>query len=53
MVGLLKQLRDGGKTIVVVTHQASLLDGVADEFVFMESGQIVTRTPDLHALEVS
>ncbi len=53
MVGLLKQLRDGGKTIVVVTHQASLLDGVADEFVFMESGQIVSRTPDLHALEVS
>ena len=48
MVGLLKQMRDGGKTIFVVTHQASLLDGAADEFVWMEAGQIVDRTPGLH-----
>ncbi len=44
MVGLLKGMRDSGKTIFVVTHQASLLDGVADEFVWMEAGQIVDRT---------
>jgi ABC-type multidrug transport system ATPase subunit len=44
MVGLLKGMRDGGKTIFVVTHQALLLDGVADEFVWMESGRIVDRT---------
>ena len=44
MVGLLKGMRDAGKTIFVVTHQAMLLDGVADEFVWMESGQIVDRT---------
>ncbi len=44
MVGLLKGMRDAGKTIFVVTHQASLLDGVADEFVWMEAGQIVDRT---------
>jgi ABC-type multidrug transport system ATPase subunit len=44
MVRLLAQLRDQGKTIFVVTHQASLLDGTADEFVNMESGQIVSRT---------
>jgi ABC-type multidrug transport system ATPase subunit len=44
MVALLKVMRDGGKTIFVVTHQASLLEGVADEFIRMEAGQIVDRT---------
>jgi ABC-type multidrug transport system ATPase subunit len=47
MVGLLKGMRDAGKTIFVVTHQASLLEGVADEFVWMQAGQIVDRTPGL------
>ena len=47
MVGLLKGLRDQGKTIFVVTHQASLLEGAADEFIWMESGQIVDRTRGL------
>jgi ABC-type multidrug transport system ATPase subunit len=49
MVTLLAGLRDSGKTIFVVTHQASMLDGVADEFVWMEAGQIVSRTYDLAA----
>jgi ABC-type multidrug transport system ATPase subunit len=49
MVSLLTGLRDAGKTIFVVTHQASLLEGAADEFVWMEAGQIVSRTPDLAA----
>ena len=44
MVALLNGMRDSGKTIFVVTHQAMLLDGVADEFVWMEQGQIVDRT---------
>jgi ABC-type multidrug transport system ATPase subunit len=44
MVGLLKGMRDAGKTIFVVTHQAPLLEGVADEFVWMQAGQIVDRT---------
>jgi ABC-type multidrug transport system ATPase subunit len=47
MVGLLKDMRDAGKTIFVVTHQAALLDGVADEFVWMQAGRIVDRTPHL------
>jgi ABC-type multidrug transport system ATPase subunit len=47
MVGLLRRMRDAGKTIFVVTHQASLLEGVADEFIWMESGQIVDRTTGL------
>ena len=47
MVGLLKSMRDAGKTIFVVTHQAALLEGVADEFVWMQAGQIVDRTQQL------
>ena len=44
MVALLKDMRGSGKTIFVVTHQALLLDGVADEFVWMQEGRIVDRT---------
>jgi ABC-type multidrug transport system ATPase subunit len=44
MVALLKGLRDTGKTIFVVTHQSSLLEGAADEFIWMQAGQIVDRT---------
>jgi len=47
MVVLLKGMRDAGKTVFVVTHQAALLEGVADEFVWMQAGQIVDRTHDL------
>jgi ABC-type multidrug transport system ATPase subunit len=47
MVGLLGTMRDAGKTIFVVTHQASLLEGAADEFVAMENGKIVSRTATL------
>jgi ABC-type multidrug transport system ATPase subunit len=47
MVGLLKGMRNAGKTIFVVTHQAALLEGVADEFLWMQAGQIVDRTHHL------
>jgi ABC-type multidrug transport system ATPase subunit len=52
MVRLLGAMRDGsenalGKTIFVVTHQPSLLEGVADEFVWMAEGRIVARTAEL------
>lgn len=43
MVSLLAQMRDAGKTLFVVTHQASLLQDAADEFVWMQAGQIVKR----------
>jgi energy-coupling factor transporter ATP-binding protein EcfA2 len=46
MVRLLCDSRDAGKTIVVTTHQAALLDGSADEFVWMDAGAIVNRTKD-------
>lgn len=51
MVSLLAAMRSAGKSIFVVTHQASLLEGVADEFVLMEAGQIQSRTHDLPQLE--
>jgi ABC-type multidrug transport system ATPase subunit len=54
MVGLLKGMRDAGKTIFVVTHQALLLEGVADEFVWMQAGEIIDRTASIaHATHIS
>jgi ABC-type multidrug transport system ATPase subunit len=53
MVKLLGQMRDAGKSIFVVTHQASLLEGMANEFIWMEAGQIINRTPDLKFRETA
>jgi ABC-type multidrug transport system ATPase subunit len=47
MVRLLARTRDEGKTIFLVTHQAALLAGTADEFIWMQAGLIVGRTRDL------
>lgn len=43
MAAVLGRVRDQGKTIFVVTHQAALMEGVADEFVHMAAGQIVSH----------
>jgi ABC-type multidrug transport system ATPase subunit len=51
MVTLLTEMRTAGKTIFVVTHQASLLEGAADEFVWMQAGQITDRTRELRPVE--
>ena len=51
MVHLLAGVRDQGKTIFVVTHQASLLEGAADEFIWMEAGKIVGRTREFNPPE--
>ena len=53
MVRLLARTRDQGKTIFVVTHQASLLEGAADEFVWMQAGLIIGRTSKLKPPEVT
>lgn len=45
MAKSLGQMRDAGKTIFVVTHQAVLLEEVAEEFVWMQGGTIVKREP--------
>ena len=47
MVRLLAGIRDRGTTVFIVTHQASLLEGAADEFVWMEFGKIVERKREL------
>lgn len=47
LAALLGRSRDQGKTVFVVTHQAQLLETVADEFIWMRHGLIVARTPDL------
>ena len=49
MVELADGLTRCRQDIFVVTHQASLLEGAADEFIWMEAGQIVSRTPDLRS----
>ncbi len=43
MVSLLGRMRDRGKTVFVVTHQAALIETAADEFLWMETGKIVER----------
>ena len=53
MVQLLARTRDRGTTVFVVTHQSSLLESAADEFVWMEYGQIVERTRELKRPETS
>jgi ABC-type multidrug transport system ATPase subunit len=50
MVRLLGKMRDHGKTIIIVTHQASLLEGVADEFVSMHAGRVVGRSRMIPAI---
>ena len=47
MVRVLAQMRDNGKTVLIVTHQAALLDGVADEFIYMAAGKIAGRSREL------
>jgi ABC-type multidrug transport system ATPase subunit len=49
MVRLLVEMRDSGKTIFVVTHQAALLEAAADEFVLMKAGSIFERSSGLPA----
>jgi len=47
MVTLLTRMREAGKTILLVTHQASLLEGAANKFVWMRTGQVVECTNSL------
>jgi ABC-type multidrug transport system ATPase subunit len=43
MATVLGQVRDRDKTVFVVTHQAALMEPVADEFVHMSAGKIESR----------
>jgi ABC-type multidrug transport system ATPase subunit len=48
MAEVLGKVRDQGKTIFVVTHQAPLMESVADEFVHMSAGKIDAREEVSH-----
>jgi ABC-type multidrug transport system ATPase subunit len=48
MAAVLGRVRDQGKTILLVTHQAALMEGIADEFVRMADGLIVSREDLVH-----
>lgn len=43
MARLLGEMRDGGRTIFLVTHQPALLESIADEVVWMSAGQVIKR----------
>ena len=46
---LLGEMRDGGVTILVVTHQAAHLEPVADESIWMTAGAVAARAPGVSA----
>jgi heme ABC exporter ATP-binding subunit CcmA len=49
MAVLVAEARDHGKTVFVVTHQPAQLEGLADQFIWMDGGRIVNRTASLRA----
>jgi ABC-type multidrug transport system ATPase subunit len=51
MVALLGRLRGANRTVVLTTHQRSLAEPLADYFLMMEAGQLISTTegPALHA----
>ena len=42
---LLAEMRSSGTTILLITHQLGLLSNIADEFLFLSAGQLVSRSP--------
>lgn len=49
MAGLVASMRDKARTVFVVTHQPAQLEGLANEFLLMGAGKIVSRTTSLQA----
>ena len=49
MTGLLAGMRDHGTTVFVVTHQAALMEPVADECVVLDAGRMVAREKGIPA----
>jgi ABC-type multidrug transport system ATPase subunit len=42
---LLAGMRSSGTTILLITHQLGLLKDIADEFLFLSAGELVSRSP--------
>lgn len=53
MSRLLGEMRDRGKTVLVVTHQATHVAEVADESVWMSAGKVTAREPGIRAAEMA
>lgn len=51
MVELLAAMRNRGTTILLITHQASLLESASNEFVWMDFGKIIRRSRELELLQ--
>ncbi|ABF41305.1 ABC transporter, ATPase subunit [Candidatus Koribacter versatilis Ellin345] len=49
MAALLGTMRNAGKTLFVVTHQPAVLEDVADQYIVMNSGQIIERRKEYKA----
>jgi ABC-type glutathione transport system ATPase component len=41
---LLATMRASGTTILLITHQLGLLADIADEFLFLSAGELVSRS---------
>ena len=50
---LLGRMRDSGNTLLVVTHQSGLLEGVADDVVRISAGRLVTPASRASTMELS
>ncbi len=48
---LVAAMRDRGKTILVVTHQAAHLAGIADESLWMSAGRVAAWEPGITAAD--
>ena len=46
---LILEMRSAGKCVLVVTHQAGLLDGVADESLLLSGGRVLARAEGIAA----
>jgi ABC-type multidrug transport system ATPase subunit len=51
IAGLLAQMREAGRCVVVVTHQAGLLQGVADVSLLITRGYLAAEAPGIAAAQ--
>lgn len=52
IAALLGKLRDAGKTILVVTHQAAHLEAIADESLLLSQGHVAGRSAGVNVASV-
>jgi len=53
MSRLLGAMRDGGKTVLVVTHQVAHVAEIADESIWMSAGKVADHQPGIAAVHIS